>query len=145
MFWGPARVAALAAGFLSRAGAMPAPAANTAYQAESKVPVTAPSAAALPDFSGIVQQYGPAVVNVSTTGTMKAASPGSPFGQLDPDDPLFPFFKRFRVPDQRGPRLMRGLGSGFIVKSGGVILTNAHVVDGASEVTVRLTDKREFP
>jgi serine protease Do len=142
---GTVMVAALAGGVLYRGRAMAAPAANTTYQAESKVPVTAPSAAALPDFSGIVQQYGPAVVNVSTTGTVKAASPGSPFGQLDPDDPLLPFFKRFRVPDQRGPRLMRGLGSGFIVKSDGIILTNAHVVDGASEVTVRLTDKREFP
>ena len=103
--------------------------------------MTAPSAyITLPNFASIAESQGAAVVNISVTGTVKTAGiPG-----MDPSDPMFEFFRRFQpnLPQTETP--MRGLGSGFIVKPDGVILTNAHVVDKADEVTVRLTDKREF-
>jgi serine protease Do len=81
-------------------------------------------------------------VNVSTVGTKGgSAGPGSDEGG---DDPFFRFFRRHGEPDPHKGMPFRGLGSGFIVKSDGLVLTNAHVVDGAKEVTVKLTDKREF-
>ena len=65
--------------------------------------------------------------------------------QLDPRDPMFEFFRRFQAPGQPGGEMpTRGMGSGFIISPEGVIITNAHVIDGATEVTVKLTDKREF-
>ena len=103
---------------------------------------------ALPDFAEIAAQQGPAVVNISVSGTVKTEVhnfPGFPgFSQRDPDDPFYEFFRRFQIPGPQGRAPTHGLGSGFIVSSDGVILTNAHVVANADEVTVKLTDKREF-
>lgn len=101
----------------------------------------------LPDFSELAERQGPAVVNIGTTHVMRGQSQTMPF-PFDENDPAFELFKRF-VPRNPGGAMPRdfenkSLGSGFIVSGDGYILTNAHVVDGADEVTVRLTDKREF-
>jgi serine protease Do len=101
----------------------------------------------LPDFSELAEKQGPAVVNISTTHVVRGQAQMMPF-PFDENDPAFELFKRFipRNPGGAVPRDFenKSLGSGFIVSADGYILTNAHVVDGADEVTVRLTDKREF-
>jgi len=110
---------------------------------------TAPSrAASLPDFTALVKKQGPTVVNVITT---RAGSPAGPAG-LSPEDPFYEFFRRFMPempeggpPGQGDGPGGQGVGSGFIISADGYILTNAHVVAGSSEVTVRMADaKREF-
>ena len=99
----------------------------------------------LPDFAEIAARQGPAVVNISVSGTAKVEPSGFPgHPQLDPNDPFYEFFRRFQIPAPQGSTPTHGLGSGFIVSPDGVILTNAHVVSNADEVTVKLTDKREF-
>lgn len=126
--------------------------------AQAPAPVAAPSAnrLGLPDFGDLVEQVGPAVVNISVV--QKQRTPDEAMGGLPfADDPFYDFLRRFGVPlpgmpgqpghGNRGPRISRGIGSGFIVSADGYVLTNAHVVgDGTaeSEVTVRLIDKREF-
>ena len=94
----------------------------------------------LPDFADLVEKQGPAVVNVSTTSTSRGGGAQSPVPE---DDPFYDFFRRFGPPQPKDYET-RSLGSGFIVSADGYILTNAHVVDMADDVTVKLNDKREF-
>ncbi|HUN90529.1 MAG TPA: Do family serine endopeptidase [Burkholderiaceae bacterium] len=100
---------------------------------------------AAPNYRAIVQQFAPAVVGVTIDGTRKIDSES---GSLNvPDDPFFQFFRGMPGFQLRGPHAevpIHGQGSGFIVSSDGLVLTNAHVVREASEVTVRLHDRREF-
>lgn len=102
-----------------------------------------PVQAQLPDFTDLVEKQGASVVNISTTQSARR-SLSQQLPQLDENDPFYEFFRRF-IPNP-GPREFQSqsLGSGFIISADGFILTNAHVVDSADEVTVRLTDKREF-
>jgi serine protease Do len=104
------------------------------------IPLAGPAQAqGLPDFAELVDKQGPAVVNVSTTSTAH----GGAQSPVPEDDPFYDFFRRFGPPQPRDYET-RSLGSGFIVSADGYILTNAHVVDMADEVTVKLSDKREF-
>lgn len=100
----------------------------------------------LPDFTELVEKQGPAVVNVSITQTVSQEEMFPQIPDLPEGDPFFDFFRRFLPPHGGMPREFeaKSQGSGFIISADGYILTNAHVVDGADEVTVRLTDKRDF-
>ncbi|BAL22398.1 DegQ family serine endoprotease [Azoarcus sp. KH32C] len=141
----------VATGLATTFGSVPAVAATPSAVAPS--PGGAPNRYGLPDFSDLVEQVGPAVVNISVV--QKQRGNDEDIAGLSPDDPFYDFLRRFGVPlpgtpgqpghGNRGPRISRGIGSGFVVSGDGYVLTNAHVVgEGESEVTVKLIDKREF-
>jgi len=136
-------VGAFAAGTLIAGRVATIAPAGAAAPVVATVPATPETAAALPDFTGLVAKQGPAVVQISVVHeARKAALRGAP--DMD-EDAIPPQFRRFfNMPQMPNPMPSQGLGSGFIVDASGVILTNAHVVDGADEVTVRLVDGREF-
>lgn len=138
-------IAAVGAGYAKLGGEVINSADAVAALGEAAAPaagVTARNGVGLPDFTGIVAHSGPAVVNISATGTSKTAFSGGERGQRGQQIP--DFFRHFGIPSPDEGAPSRGMGSGFIVRADGVILTNAHVVSGADEVTVKLTDKREF-
>ncbi|HJV50890.1 MAG TPA: Do family serine endopeptidase [Noviherbaspirillum sp.] len=125
-------------------GCSPSGKEQPAAQASTPAPTPAPAPAAapvrgieLPSFVNLVKQAGPTVVNIS------AIQQGRQSG-LRPGDPLYEFFRRFGATPDTGEAPTLSLGSGFIISQDGYVLTNAHVIDQADEVIVKLTDKREF-
>ena len=130
-------VAALAAAVVALAAVLPLPAAAQSQNSNQTRSI------ALPDFTDLYDKQSPTVVSVDVT--QKARAPRMP--EISEDDPFYEFFRRFgQVPRPRGApeREAQSVGSGFIISSDGYVITNAHVVDGADEVSIKLADRREF-
>jgi len=125
---------------ISVQAAAPAALPAATASAPASVPMT------VPDFAQIAARHGAAVVNISVTGTTRTALESDGADGAEPADPMLEFFRRFggRIPGAPREVPTRGQGSGFIVSADGLIMTNAHVVQGAKDVTVKLTDRREF-
>jgi serine protease Do len=146
---------AIAVGACSpQSSAAPQGAPLSAATAQVEAPTATPpvgtlNGRALPDFATLVEQVGPAVVNVSVVE--KAQQARNRASGDDSQEQFDEFFRRFGIPVPDGGRRgggapqRQGEGSGFIVSADGYILTNAHVVADADEVTVRMTDRREYP
>jgi serine protease Do len=115
-----------------------------AFAAPLALPASAQGrAASLPDFTELYEKQGPAVVSIDVTQTVRRQR----IPELSEDDPFYEFFRRFGQIPRRAPERdfdAQSTGSGFILSADGYIATNAHVVDDATEVTVRLSDRREF-
>ena len=138
-----AAIAALVAGCEPKTPKTDAPAAIAAPAPvpEDKLSQAPTRQQRLPDFSALVEEVGPAVVNIRAISDGEANVQDGGAG-IPKDDPLYEFFRRFGTPERREPT--QGMGSGLIVTRDGLILTNAHVVQEASDVTVKLSDRREF-
>lgn len=107
----------------------------------------APAQAQAPDFTRLAEQNAPAVVNINTLTRSQSVGPSAPIMPNLPPGPLGEMFRDFfeQMPQQPGrSRPARSLGSGFIISEDGYILTNAHVVRDADEISVRLSDQKEF-
>lgn len=116
--------------------------APTALQQVTSVAASPPATSSFAGFAALVDQYGASVVNI--TARRNTSKAGNNAAAADRSSPIFELFRRFQIPIPGDDTPSADIGSGFIYDANGIILTNAHVVAQADEVTVKLTDRREF-